>query len=63
MPLCHAEVEQATEDDLVELMEIEKRNLGQYVPFGIFVRCGQHSSIRPSRLVEISKCMPCMISC
>ncbi|XP_064962945.1 uncharacterized protein LOC103974649 isoform X2 [Musa acuminata AAA Group] len=29
MPLCHAEVEQATEDDLVELMEIEKRNLGQ----------------------------------
>ncbi|URD97052.1 downstream neighbor of Son [Musa troglodytarum] len=29
MPLCHAEVEQAAEDDLVELMEIEKRNLGQ----------------------------------
>ncbi|KAM0943594.1 hypothetical protein DsansV1_C13g0123841 [Dioscorea sansibarensis] len=30
MPLCHAEVERATEDDLVELSEIEKRNLGQW---------------------------------
>ncbi|XP_039131432.1 protein downstream neighbor of Son [Dioscorea cayenensis subsp. rotundata] len=29
MPLCHAEVERASEDDLVELSEIEKRNLGQ----------------------------------
>lgn len=29
MPLCRAEVEQASEDDLVELSEIEKRNLGQ----------------------------------
>ncbi|XP_072987433.1 uncharacterized protein [Typha latifolia] len=29
MPLCHAEVEQATEADLVELSEIEKQNLGQ----------------------------------
>ncbi|KAG0477092.1 hypothetical protein HPP92_013933 [Vanilla planifolia] len=29
MPLCHVEVQQATEADLVELSEIEKRNLGQ----------------------------------
>lgn len=29
MPLCRVEVEQATEEDLVELMEIKKRNLGQ----------------------------------
>lgn len=31
MPLCCAEVEQTTEDDLAELSEIEKRNLGQTV--------------------------------
>uniref|UniRef100_A0A1D1YRV4 Protein downstream neighbor of Son n=1 Tax=Anthurium amnicola TaxID=1678845 RepID=A0A1D1YRV4_9ARAE len=29
MPLCHSEPEQATEDDLVELSEIERQNLGQ----------------------------------
>ncbi|CAL4897621.1 unnamed protein product [Urochloa decumbens] len=29
MPLCNTEVEQATEDDLIELSEIQKRNLGQ----------------------------------
>ncbi|KAL6643880.1 hypothetical protein ACP70R_018646 [Stipagrostis hirtigluma subsp. patula] len=29
MPLCNAEVEQATEDDLIELSEIQRRNLGQ----------------------------------
>ncbi|WOK97574.1 hypothetical protein Cni_G06282 [Canna indica] len=29
MPLCHAEAEQANEDDMVELVEIEKRNLGK----------------------------------
>ncbi|CAN6348575.1 unnamed protein product [Urochloa humidicola] len=29
MPLCTTEVEQATEDDLIELSEIQKRNLGQ----------------------------------
>ncbi|TVU48961.1 hypothetical protein EJB05_00248 [Eragrostis curvula] len=29
MPLCNAEVEQATEDDLIELSEIQKLNLGQ----------------------------------
>lgn len=29
MPLCHAEVEQAMDDELAELSEIEKRNLGQ----------------------------------
>jgi len=29
MPLCSVEVEQAAEDDLDELTEIEKRNLGQ----------------------------------
>ncbi|XP_010908162.1 uncharacterized protein [Elaeis guineensis] len=31
MPLCHAEVEQTMDDELVELSEIEKRNLGQTV--------------------------------
>ncbi|KAG5556335.1 hypothetical protein RHGRI_006812 [Rhododendron griersonianum] len=29
MPLCHSKVEQHTTEDLVELSEIEKRNLGQ----------------------------------
>nr|CAB3462676.1 unnamed protein product [Digitaria exilis] len=29
MPLCNTEVEQATEDDLIELSEIQRRNLGQ----------------------------------
>lgn len=29
MPLCSTEVEQATEDDLIELSEIERRNVGQ----------------------------------
>uniref|UniRef100_A0A0E0FE62 Protein downstream neighbor of Son n=1 Tax=Oryza meridionalis TaxID=40149 RepID=A0A0E0FE62_9ORYZ len=29
MPLCNTEVEQVTEDDLIELSEIQKRNLGQ----------------------------------
>ncbi|XP_065857624.1 uncharacterized protein [Euphorbia lathyris] len=29
MPLCHSQVEQATTEDLVELSEIEKQNLGQ----------------------------------
>ncbi|XP_038977709.1 protein downstream neighbor of Son-like isoform X4 [Phoenix dactylifera] len=29
MPLCHAEVEQAMDDELVELSEIEKQNFGQ----------------------------------
>lgn len=29
MPLCNAEVEQATEDDLIELSEIQRLNLGQ----------------------------------
>ncbi|XP_061374534.1 uncharacterized protein LOC133316767, partial [Gastrolobium bilobum] len=29
MPLCHSKVEQVTTDDLVELSEIEKQNLGQ----------------------------------
>ncbi|XP_062204223.1 uncharacterized protein LOC133906360 isoform X2 [Phragmites australis] len=29
MPLCNAEVEQATDDDLIELSEIQRRNLGQ----------------------------------
>ncbi|XP_062203291.1 uncharacterized protein LOC133905501 isoform X2 [Phragmites australis] len=29
MPLCNAEVEQVTEDDLIELSEIQRRNLGQ----------------------------------
>ncbi|PPD95897.1 hypothetical protein GOBAR_DD07064 [Gossypium barbadense] len=29
MPLCHSQVEQVTTEDLVELSEIEKRNLGQ----------------------------------
>ncbi|MQL81475.1 hypothetical protein Taro_013920 [Colocasia esculenta] len=29
MPLCHSEPEQATVDDLVELSEIERQNLGQ----------------------------------
>ncbi|KAG8092845.1 hypothetical protein GUJ93_ZPchr0012g20122 [Zizania palustris] len=29
MPLCDTEVEQVTEDDLIELSEIQKRNLGQ----------------------------------
>ncbi|KAG8049321.1 hypothetical protein GUJ93_ZPchr0009g963 [Zizania palustris] len=29
MPLCNTEVEQVTEDDLMELSEIQKRNLGQ----------------------------------
>ncbi|XP_066359474.1 uncharacterized protein [Miscanthus floridulus] len=31
MPLCNTEVEQATEDDLIELSEIQRRNLGQAV--------------------------------
>ncbi|RLN30802.1 protein downstream neighbor of Son [Panicum miliaceum] len=29
MPLCNTEVEQATEDDLIELSEIQRRNFGQ----------------------------------
>ncbi|RVW11954.1 hypothetical protein CK203_091837 [Vitis vinifera] len=29
MPLCRSKVEQVTTEDLVELSEIEKRNLGQ----------------------------------
>lgn len=29
MPLCHSKVEQVTTEDLVELSEIEKHNLGQ----------------------------------
>ncbi|XP_057999693.1 uncharacterized protein LOC110650472 isoform X3 [Hevea brasiliensis] len=29
MPLCHSNIEQATTEDLVELSEIEKQNLGQ----------------------------------
>ncbi|KAI4348844.1 hypothetical protein L6164_009514 [Bauhinia variegata] len=29
MPLCHSKVEQVTTEDLLELSEIEKRNLGQ----------------------------------
>ncbi|WVZ91329.1 hypothetical protein U9M48_037517 [Paspalum notatum var. saurae] len=29
MPLCNTEVEQTTEDDLIELSEIQRRNLGQ----------------------------------
>lgn len=29
MPLCHSKVEQVTTEDLVELSEIEKQNLGQ----------------------------------
>ncbi|KAG2630851.1 protein downstream neighbor of Son-like [Panicum virgatum] len=29
MPLCNTEVEQSTEDDLIELSEIQRRNLGQ----------------------------------
>jgi hypothetical protein len=29
MPLCNTEVEQVTEDDLIELSEIQRRNLGQ----------------------------------
>ena len=33
MPLCNTEVEQSTEDDLIELSEIQRRNLGQvYFP-------------------------------
>lgn len=40
MPLCCVEVEQTTEDDLVELSEIEKQNLGQvliYHRWSIFI--------------------------
>jgi hypothetical protein len=33
MPLCNTEVEQATEDDLIELSEIQRRNLGQVFGF------------------------------
>lgn len=33
MPLCCVEVEQAAEDDLVELSEIERRNLGQVLAY------------------------------
>jgi hypothetical protein len=29
MPLCYSKVEQVTTEDLVELSEIEKQNLGQ----------------------------------
>ena len=29
MPLCRSQVEQVTTEDLVELSEIEKHNLGQ----------------------------------
>jgi hypothetical protein len=37
MPLCNTEVEQATEDDLIELSEIQRRNLGQvYFPSNLF---------------------------
>lgn len=38
MPLCCTEVEQISREDLVELSEIEKHNLGQ-VPF-LFVCIG-----------------------
>ena len=33
MPLCSVEVEQAAEDDLDELSEIEKRNLGRVLAY------------------------------
>jgi hypothetical protein len=33
MPLCHSKVEQVTTEDLVELSEIEKQNLGQVSEF------------------------------
>jgi protein downstream neighbor of Son len=36
MPLCISEVEQATEDDLIELSEIERRNVGQVLVSSLF---------------------------
>lgn len=46
MPLCHSKVEQVTTEDLVELSEIEKHNLGQvyidafkFCPFPVWLSC------------------------
>lgn len=36
MPLCNTEVEQVTEDDLIELSEIQRRNLGQALHLDAF---------------------------
>ena len=39
MPLCNTEVEQSTEDDLIELSEIQRRNLGQVCfPSNLYLR-------------------------
>lgn len=37
MPLCRSKVEQVTTEDLVELSEIEKHNLGQVCIYMLFI--------------------------
>jgi hypothetical protein len=37
MPLCHSKVEQVSTEDLVELSEIEKHNLGQVYIYSYYI--------------------------
>ena len=38
MPLCHSKVEQVATEDLVELSEIEKQNLGQVCIYMLLIQ-------------------------
>jgi hypothetical protein len=46
MPLCHSKVEQVSTEDLVELSEIEKHNLGQvYIYAFLYLVCSHLASL------------------
>jgi hypothetical protein len=51
MPLCHSKEEQVTTEDLVELSEIEKHNLGQvYIYVFYFCQSCSHLAFLHSGL-------------
>ncbi|XP_034679746.1 uncharacterized protein LOC117909800 [Vitis riparia] len=61
MPLCHSKVEQVTIEDLVELSEIEKRNLGQ-IFLDLLDKCGCSSSVFTCSISECCSFCP-EVSC
>lgn len=74
MPLCHSKVEEVTTEDLVELSEIEKRNLGQVCPSFLNACCYSHlhrnflkhfvwqnTAVEKSSVFEVTCIPPCVL--
>ncbi|RVW11983.1 hypothetical protein CK203_091851 [Vitis vinifera] len=57
MPFCRSKVEQVTTEDLVELSEIEKRNLGQ-IFLDLLDKCGCSSSVFTCSISECCSFCP-----